>query len=361
MINEQILEHFSTEGKPVSCTVFGNGHINKTYLVTTDADKKYILQLINTTVFHDPEGMMHNMTAVTEMLRNADPDPRHTLRVIPLRTGEAFYRDENGDCWRLVNYIENSYCPESHIDMTVFERVGFAFGRFQGMLDGFPARELCETIPLFHDTPNRYKQLKQAISLDRAGRVKDTQEEIAFYLSKEKYAPLLTDAIYAGRLPLRVVHNDTKANNVALDKDTDEVLCVLDLDTVMPGCVGYDFGDAIRFGASTAAEDEKDLDQVALSMPLFTAFAKGFLAACGSKLTPAEAESLPVSALIMTLECGSRFLADHLNGDIYFGIHRPGHNLDRARTQMKLVQDMENKMEEMTAVVRELYRNVCEG
>ena len=231
-----------------------------------------------------------------------------------------------------------------------------AFGTFQNQLADFPAETLSETIPRFHDTPNRYTLLREAINADRMGRVKDVQYEIGFYLFHEAEAGVLMDMSRRGELPLRVTHNDTKLNNVMLDKRLRTPLCVIDLDTVMPGLVANDFGDGIRFGASTAAEDERDLSKVTMSLELFEAYAGGFLGACGKRLNQGEIETLPMGAKLMTLECGVRFLTDYLNGDVYFHITRPEQNLDRARTQMTLVKDMETKWDRMQRIIAHAAR-----
>ena len=228
-----------------------------------------------------------------------------------------------------------------------------AFGSFQRQLADFPANELSETIPRFHDTPNRYRALRAAIEKDALGRAASCREEIEFALTREADAAVMINLLAAGELPLRVTHNDTKLNNVMLDAKTRKPLCVIDLDTVMPGLAANDFGDSIRFGANTGAEDEKDLKKISLSLARYEAFARGFLEACGKALTPKEIETLPWGAKLMTLECGVRFLTDYLEGDTYFRIHRPGHNLDRARTQFALVADMEKKWAQMCDIVKE--------
>ena len=352
----KIAEQFATEGKVVNVAPFGNGHINGTWKVETDTGRQYVLQRVNSTVFKDTDGLMNNFVAVTDWLRKKDPDPRHVLTLVPLKDGRKWLPEENGDCWRLVDMIGDSICldlPECPAD---FELIGEAFGRFQMLLSDFPARELVETIPHFHDTPDRYRQLEEAIARDAAGRLKDVGPEVAFFRARKADMAYVTDLLAAGKLPLRVTHNDTKTNNIMLDKDTKAPLCVLDLDTVMPGLAGNDFGESIRYGASTAAEDEQDLSKVSMSLEMFEAYARGFLKACGSQLTPLEKETLPMCARLMTMENGMRFLADHLNGDVYFSIHRPNQNLDRSHAQMKLVTEMENKYEEMMRIIRELDR-----
>ena len=227
-----------------------------------------------------------------------------------------------------------------------------AFGNFQRLLSDFPAHTLYETIPNFHNTPSRFLDFKAAVDRDKLGRAKLAEKEIAFALEREKDTAVLTNLLKEGKLPLRVTHNDTKLNNILFDASTKKALCIIDLDTVMPGLSHYDFGDSIRFGASTGAEDEKDLSKVELDLSLFEAFTMGYLEGCAGSLTDLETEMLPMGAKLMTYECGIRFLADFLDGDVYFKIHRDGHNLDRARTQFKLVADMEEKWGEMAAIVR---------
>ncbi|MDO5326903.1 MAG: aminoglycoside phosphotransferase family protein [Clostridia bacterium] len=348
-----ILSQFRLEGAPVSCARYGNGHINETYKVETDAPHAYILQKINRRVFSNVPGLMRNIAAVTAYLRRQADDPRRVLTLIPTVDGESYYVSPDQDCWRMYEFITDSLCldqPESWEDL---KQSGVAFGEFQNQLADYPADTLIEVIPRFHDTPDRFRQLKEAIARDPAGRLSSCQPEIDFYLAHESEAGCLIDLLKTGKLPLRVTHNDTKLNNVMLDQFTRTPLCVIDLDTIMPGLAAHDFGDSIRFGASTAAEDEKDLDKVEMSLSLFEAYAEGFLSACGSRLTALEKETLPMGAKLMTLECGSRFLADYLNGDVYFHTARPEHNLDRARTQMKLVRDMENKWDAMRSIIAE--------
>ena len=342
---------FQLGGAPISCEPYGRGHINETYIIKTDAGRPYILQRINGRVFHDIPGLMGNVARVTRYLAEIDPDPRHALTLIPAAGGGDYWQDDDGGIWRVYHYISNSICLQAAENAEDFRQSGVAFGRFQRLLSGFPAETLAETIPRFHDTPYRFEQFKRAMAEDAAGRARQVAEEIGLSLSYEKEAGGLMEMLREGRLPLRVAHNDTKLNNVLLDADTREPLCVVDLDTIMPGLAANDFGDSIRFGASTAAEDEADLDMVMLSLPYFEAYTKGFLSECGGNLTDGEVASLPLGAKLMTLECGVRFLADYLNGDQYFRVARPGHNLDRARTQLKLVAEMERNWERLCDIV----------
>ena len=341
-----ICNAFQLEGAAASCVPYGSGHINATYLVKTDADHAYILQKINDSIFRDVAGLMENIQSVTAHL-----SPRHSLHLIPTKEGAAYLRGADGGYYRVYDFVTDSLgldAPETDQD---FYESAVAFGHFQQMLADFPAEKLHETIPHFHDTPSRYQAFHKALQADVKGRAKECQPEIAFALAHEQDAAYMMNLLAAGKLPLRVTHNDTKLNNVLLDKATRKALCVIDLDTVMPGLAANDFGDSIRFGANTGAEDEKDLRKISLSLSRFEAFTKGFLAACGKALTPLEIETLPWGAKLMTLECGVRFLTDYLSGDTYFRIHRPEHNLDRTRTQFALVADMERKWADMAAIV----------
>ena len=349
---ERIYSQFQLEGHVISCTKYGNGHINETYLVVTNQPHLYILQKLNGYVFPNLKGLMTIVIAVTEHLRRNAPDLQRVLTLIPAQDGTPYLMEETGECWRMYDFVLGSVCLEKAESEEDFRQSGIAFGQFQNLLADFPAETLVETIPHFHDTPDRYRQLHEAIQEDRAGRLASVSAEVTAYLAHEEEAATLMNLHRSGKLPLRVTHNDTKLNNVMLDDVHHQPLCVIDLDTVMPGLVANDFGDSIRFGASTAAEDEKDLSKVSMSLALFEAYTEGFLSACGDRLTKLEKETLPMGAKLMTLECGARFLADYLNGDVYFRTSRPEHNLDRCRTQLKLVQDMETKWDAMQQVIR---------
>ena len=355
-MTEAIINAFVLEGTPEFCEPSGNGHINRTFTVVTSTGHRYILQSINHHVFQDVEGLMRNVSAVTEYLRRNNDDPRRVLTLVPTKDGAAYTRAEDGNYYRMFEFVENSVCLDQATCEDDFYQSAVAFGDFQNQLADFPADSLVETIPHFHDTVDRFRQLHEAIDQDIAGRKTHCTMEIAFALEREKTAGEMVNLLKEGRLPLRVTHNDTKLNNVMLDRDSHEPLCVIDLDTVMPGLVANDFGDSIRFGASTAAEDESDLSKVHFSLPLYTAYAKGFLGACGKSLTPLEIDTLPLGAKLMTLEVGIRFLTDYLNGDTYFAVHRPHHNLDRCRTQFKLVSEMEEHWQEMQAIIQEIAK-----
>ena len=350
MVN--IFELFNIDGNPVSVTPYGNGHINQTFLAATEK-KRYILQKINNNIFRDVEGLMNNIYLVGEYLAERDPDPRHVLRPLPTKEG-AYYAKADDTYWRLYNFIEDSICLDAVETAADFEMSAVAFGDFQKRLSGFDASQLVETIPHFHDTPDRYRIFREALAADPLGRAKDCKEEIEFALAHEEFAGTMTGMLARGELPLRVTHNDTKLNNVLLDAQERKPLCVIDLDTVMPGLAANDFGDSIRFGATTGAEDEKDLSKVNFSVELYTAYTRGFMSACGGSLTENEINTLHLGAILMTLECGVRFLTDHILGDTYFRIHRENHNLDRCRTQFKLVSDMEARIDEMQKIVQDM-------
>ena len=349
---------FETVGTVVGCAPYGNGHINDTFLVDCvdeAGDKRYILQAINTHIFKKPNQVMHNIQKVTTFLRNDATDPRRVLSLVFTKDGRSCYTDADGRVWRVYDFVEDSLCLESPETREDFYQSAVAFGDFQKRLGKFPVDELFEVIPDFHNTPDRYRKFLQAVEEDVCGRAADVQEEIAFVTARAAFYSLLADANREGRLPLRVTHNDTKMNNVMLDKSTRTALCVIDLDTIMPGFSVNDFGDSIRFGASTAAEDETDLSKVTLDVELFETYVKGFLAGCDGMLTPEEVDLMPEGAKMMTMECGMRFLTDYLQGDVYFKTKYDTHNLVRCRTQFKLVADMEAKWEQLKAVVQK-YR-----
>ena len=353
---KHIYSQFRLDGRVISCTRTGGGHINRTYLVVTARPHLYILQWLNGQIFKDLTGLMSNVIAVTDYLRDQVDDPRRALKLVPTLTGEPYLLTAEGDCWRVYEYILDSVCLDAAERPEDLRQSGVAFGMFQNQLADFPAATLTETIPHFHDTPDRFRIFREAIAADRATRLESVRDEVNRFLSREKEAGVLHDLLRKGEIPLRVTHNDTKLTNVMLDEATREPLCVIDLDTVMPGLAAHDYGDAIRFGASTAAEDETDLSKVEMSLEMYEAFTKGFLSACGTRLTDKEIDTLPLGAKLMTLECGVRFLTDYLNGDTYFAISRPNQNLDRARTQLKLVEDMEQKWDEMNAIIARLKK-----
>ena len=353
---QKLTAAFALDGNPISWREFGHGHINSTFKITTDTGAEYVLQKINKYVFRNPPRLMSNVVAVTDYLRQRVEDPKMTLHVIMTKRGHAYYRDGEGDFWRMYDFL-HGFCldaPESDED---FYQSGVAFGRFQELLSDFPAETLYETIPEFHNTVDRYAQFKASLEIDPLDRLASVREEVDFVLAHEELGSTLQKMRESGELPLRVTHNDTKLNNVMLDRKTRKALCVLDLDTVMPGLSAHDFGDSIRFGAATAAEDEQDLSKMSLDLHMFEVYTRGFLESA-TKLTDKEVEMLPMGALIMSLEVGLRFLKDYIDGDLYFKTAYPEHNLVRARTQLKLVADMEKKMEDMNRIVAKVRASV---
>ena len=354
-----ILRQFCLDAEPASCTPYGCGHINRTYLVATAGGRCYILQKINHHTFRDVAGLMENIELVTEHLRRKSPDPRSVLTLIRTKDGKSYLEADDG-YWRVFRFVEDSIClqqPESDAD---FYESAVGFGTFQQLLSDFPAEKLHETIPNFHNTPDRYRAFHETLTRDPMHRAAQVQPEIEFALARQAEMAALQNALDAGELPLRVTHNDTKLNNVLFDAKTRRALCIIDLDTVMPGSALYDYGDSIRFGAATAAEDERELDKMEMSLERFRVFTRGYVRACPG-LTQKELELLPLGAKIMTMECGVRFLTDHIDGDNYFSIHREGQNLDRAHTQFKLVADMERKWDKMKEIVNEEVQNAKEN
>ncbi len=357
---EEVIGHFKYEGELTDTRPYGSGHINDTYLLTfkEGAEENHIiLQKLNKEVFPRPVELMENVMHVTSYLRERilekGGDPlRETLNLIPTADGKAYYKDSRGEYWRSYIFIAGATCYDQVEKPEDFYQSAVAFGNFQRLLSEFPAETLHETIEGFHDTKARFAVFKQAVKEDRMGRAASVQKEIEFVLAREDVADYFGDLQAKGELPLRVTHNDTKLNNIMIDDETGKAICVIDLDTVMPGLVMNDFGDSIRFGANTAAEDETDLSLVSCSMELFELYAKGFLEGCGGRLTEKEVSLMPMGARVMTFECGMRFLTDYLQGDVYFKIHREHHNLDRCRTQFKLVEDMEKKWYTMQEIIK---------
>ena len=355
-----VIHQFAFEGVYLDAEVCSFGHINDTFVLRFQQPgnqiRKYILQYINKHVFEDPAKVMANIQAVTSHLRSrieemgGDPTGNNEFGS-HCRWRTLLFKSRR-DFWRAYDYIEGATTYQTVENPKHFYYAGRAFGQFQKLLSDFPADSLHETIEKFHDTRKRYHDFLEAVALDSCNRAKDVQKEIEFVKARKADTGVIVDLIAAGKIPLRVTHNDTKLDNIMIDDVTGEGICVIDLDTVMPGSALYDFGDSIRFGASSAPEDEPDLSKVWLDMDLFAEFTKGYLSTAKEFLTDAEIHQLAFSAKLITLECGMRFLTDHLNGDLYFRIHRPNHNLDRARTQFKLVSDMEEKMDQMKAVVQ---------
>jgi hypothetical protein len=358
----QAIENIDFNGTYLDCTRYGSGHINDTFQVRFTKENgsiiRYILQRINHETFKNPDQLMENISGVTKFLRskieeNHGDVNRETMNIILTKDGHTFFKDSIGSYWRGYQFIEDSICYDIVQDPNDFYQSAVAFGNFQYQLADYPAKTLYETIPDFHNTPVRFSNLKRAIEKDLFGRVKEVSNEIQFVLDREEFTHILMDSYTQGKLPLKVTHNDTKLNNVLFDCNSKKGMCVIDLDTVMPGFSVNDFGDSIRFGASTGAEDEPDLSKVNFDIGLYELYTKGFLEGCKGSLTDTELEMLPVGAKMMTLECGIRFLTDYLEGDTYFKIHREKHNLDRCRTQFKLVSGMEMHWDAMKHVLKQ--------
>ena len=352
MVNEElkrVFALFDVPGEPEDISPLGNGHINRTYLASCPGGAKYVLQKINEKVFNDVDLLMHNITSVTSYLNALRPGS--SLTFIGARSGSSYVSFDDGK-YRLYKYVPG-ICLEKAVKPADLGACGIAFGEFQQALSGFDASVLGEVIPRFHDTVKRINDLEAAAETDKAGRAKTVKDELSFYLGRKTEAGKMLGMQRSGALKTRVTHNDTKLNNVILEPDTLRPLCVIDLDTVMPGLAGNDFGDCIRSGASTGAEDEPDLNKVQLDLDMYAAFARGFLSRCGKALNEAELNTLPLGAYLMTYECGARFLTDYLNGDVYFHTTYPEHNLVRARTQMKLVSDSEENWNRLGQIIQD--------
>lgn len=359
----EIIDAFPKFGKYIGYKPVTDGHINDTYIVEYERGNNdvvsYLLQRINTNVFKNPVELMENVCGVTSFLRekikNNGGDPeRETLTVYSAKDGKNYYKASDGGCWRMYNYVEDTFTVNELTNAEDFRNAALSFGNFQNLLADYPIDTLYDTIPNFHNTPSRFEDFKTAVETNASGRKDNALAEIEFAFAREKDCSVITDLLGTEKVPVRVTHNDTKLNNVLFDKNTKKGICVVDLDTVMPGSALYDFGDSIRFGANTAAEDEKDLSRVSLSLEYFRAYVDGYLETAGESLTETEIDLLPFAAKLLTFECGMRFLGDYINGDVYFKIEYPEHNLVRARTQFKLVEDMERKFDEMTKIVNEI-------
>ena len=358
-ILSEVLEAYRFPQTLLGAVRYGQGHINDTFCVLCQPQEgdcvRFILQGLSSAAFPHPEELMENFIGITSFLRQKivaeGGDPlRETLSLVKTLDGKDFYTDSQGKVWRLMPFIENTDCFQSATP-ELFEASARAFGRFQYMLQGYPADTLHETIVNFHNTEDRFAKFLAALEADRMNRAASVQKEIQFVLDRKADCSVALQALRDGRLPLRVTHNDTKLNNILIDRDTHEGICVIDLDTTMPGLSINDFGDSIRFGANHSREDEKDLSKVNFDIGLYEVYTRGFLEGARGSLTAGELEFLPWGARLMTLECGIRFLTDYLDGDHYFRIHYPEQNLDRTRTQFKLVKDMEEQFEAMAAVV----------
>jgi hypothetical protein len=350
----EVAGHFQFSGKFLHAQPHGSGHINETYCVSfaqTSGQMRYILQRINHNIFKNPVALMENIQRVTTHLNgklNGKCDRhRRVLTLIPTRDGAAFWRDAQGNYWRAYHFIENARTYDGVESPRQAFEAAKAFGQFQKMLADLPAPRLHDTIPDFHHTPKRFAALEKAIETDACNRAARSSPEIEFALRHKALTGVLLDL----NLPERVTHNDTKFNNVMLDDSSGEGICVIDLDTVMPGLALYDFGDMVRTATSPAKEDEQDLSRVEMQFPMFEALVRGYLASAADFLTPGEKRHLTFSGKLITFEIGIRFLTDFLAGDTYFKVHRESHNLDRCRTQFKLLESIERQEDQMNRVV----------
>ncbi len=361
----EAIDNFQFEGEFQTYKSIEQGYINGTYCVSfkqNDLIKRYILQSINTNIFANPYELMSNIEKITchikKKITESSGDPeRESLTIIKTNDNSNLYKDSAGNFWRSYIFIEGATAHQSAGNPTLFYNSAKAFGKFQRLLSDFPVDELFETIPGFHDTQTRYDKFIIAVEQDVAGRVAGVKDEIEFIVDRKCDCSVITNQMKTGEIPFRVTHNDTKLNNIMMDNITGEGICVLDLDTVMPGCGLFDFGDSIRFGASSCAEDETDVSKVYMDINLFDEYARGFLSETKTILTQNEIDNLAFASKLITLEQGIRFLSDYINGDTYYKTNREHHNLDRARTQLKLVLDMENKMVEMNDIIKKYSKS----
>ena len=354
-----ILSNFAINGEFIFCEPYGSGLINRTYVAVYNEGGKrvrYIVQRINTNLFKNVDGLMNNIKIVTEfnraeiMKRGGDPD-RESLTLVPTKNGGTYFRTEEGDCYRVYVFIENAKGYDVVEKPEHFYESAVAFGKFAMLLDRFDSSKLFEVLPDFHNTVKRFDNFKKSLEADKFNRAKDVKKEIEFALNREKITHTIVDLLASGKMPSRVTHNDTKLNNVLIDTRTDKAVSVIDLDTMMPGSICYDFGDSIRFGCNPCLEDTPETEKVIFNMPLFETYTKGYLSVFGDTITDIERKNLPMGAILMTYECGIRFLTDYLDGDVYFRKTREGQNIDRTRSQFKLVSDMEKRYDEMLSAV----------
>ena len=360
---KDLCSQFQLSGEFVSGKPYGEGHINDTYCITVSDGNQYILQSVNSEVFKQPEDVMDNIILILDFLhkkiaeQGGDPY-RETMTLVPANDGKYYITTKDGMLFRVYRFITDAVCCQTIDNPEIFYQTGKSFGHFQKMLADFPTEKLKETIPNFHNTYQYFLKFENAVREDCLGRCAEVSAEIEFVRNHLNDTTIVMNAIEAKEIPLRVTHNDTKLNNIMFDRDNGQGVCVIDLDTVMPGSLIFDFGDSIRFGANTAAEDEIDLQKVSLDLELFERYTRGFLEELSDSISERELKLLAFSAKLLTLECGIRFLTDYLVGDTYFKIHRPKHNLDRARTQFKLVSDIEEKMPDMEKIVRNIYATI---
>lgn len=364
-INElqNIVDQFAIRGEVTKITQINKGYINRTYKVETLSDTghvhQYTLQRINNKVFKDVDALMENFKLTTDHLYGKFLLPGHGKKgsvqtIRPTKDGRAYLHDETG-CWRIMTHFDGVYSLDIPDRPETFYHAGCAFGKFLKDMSDVDIADVHVVIPNFHNTMSRYLDLEYAITLDPKGRVKQVQPEIAFVRARTNMFGLISQALESGDIPTRICHNDCNLNNILFDNETHLPVAIIDLDTVMPSSALYDYGDSMRIGTNTAKDDEKDLSKVSCDLNLYEQYARGYLEACGDILTRRELELLPYASLIITAEDGIRFLMDHINGDTYYNIYYPGQNLDRARTQLKLVEDMEKKLPQIKQILRKIY------
>lgn len=356
---KKLLSNFDINGEFVSCEPYGSGLINRTYVAVYSVNgkrKRFIVQRINTNLFKNVDGLMNNIKLVTEFNRNeiikrgGDPD-RESLTLVYTKNGAAYYRTEEGDCYRVYVFIEDAKGYDVVEKPEHFYQSAVAFGKFAQLLDRFDSTQLFEVLPDFHNTVKRFDNLKKSLAADKFNRAADVKAEIDFALKHENIVGNIVNLLESGKMPSRVTHNDTKLNNVLIDTRTDKAVCVIDLDTMMPGSICYDFGDSIRFGCNPCLEDTPETEKVIFSVPLFEEYARGYLSVFGDAITEIEKKNLTMGAILMTYECGIRFLTDYLDGDVYFRLSRERQNIDRTRTQFKLVADMESQYDKLNNII----------
>ncbi len=358
-----VVDKFAIRGAVTNITSINKGYINRTYRVETLSDNghihKYTLQRINTNVFRDVDLLMENYKLVTDTLYGTlhlgDHQKKEAVQTLrPTKDGRSFLKNDSG-CWRMLTYFDDVYSLDIPNSAKTFEDAGYAFGNFIKAMADVDINAIKEVIPNFHNTKSRYEDLERSIDRHQDGRVKDVQPEIDFIRARATKYCLISDALEKGQIPYRICHNDCNLNNILFDNKTHKPVAIIDLDTVMPSSPLYDFGDSMRIGTNTAKDDEKDLSKVSCDLNMYEHYARGYLRACGDMLTQKELELLPYASLIITSEDGIRFLMDHIDGDTYYTISYPGQNLDRARTQLKLVEDMERKLPQIKAILQKLY------
>lgn len=356
---KNLLSNFNIEGDFISCEPYGSGLINRTYVAVYSINgqrKRFIVQRINTNLFKNVDGLMNNIKLVTEFNRNeiikrgGDPD-RESLTLVYTKNGAAYYRTEEGDCYRVYVFIEDAKGYDVVEKPEHFYQSAVAFGKFAQLLDRFDSTQLFEVLPDFHNTVKRFDNFKKSLAADKFNRAADVKAEIDFALKHENIVGNIVNLLESGKMPSRVTHNDTKLNNVLIDTRTDKAVCVIDLDTMMPGSICYDFGDSIRFGCNPCLEDTPETEKVIFSTPLFEEYARGYLSVFGDAITEIEKKNLTMGAILMTYECGIRFLTDYLDGDVYFRLSRERQNIDRTRTQFKLVADMESQYDKLNNII----------